>query len=68
MSEPQRTCCICGLKENKSKLYRFVWNGTAAVKDLDQSMPGRGAYSCMNDLCLQKFLDKKKKWNRLFRL
>lgn len=64
----QRTCCACGEKTDKSKLKRFVWNGMTVVEDLDHTLPGRGAYCCINEHCLQVFLQKNKKWKRLFRL
>jgi predicted RNA-binding protein YlxR (DUF448 family) len=68
MSEPLRTCCACGLKTRKSNLLRFIWDGTTIVKDMRQTLSGRGAYSCKNEHCLQLFVQKKKKWKRLFRL
>lgn len=68
MTKPERTCSSCGEKKQKYDLQRYVWDGEGVVEDLNQRLPGRGAYCCQNEHCLQLFLGKKKKWKRLFRL
>ncbi|MFW2365674.1 MAG: YlxR family protein [Desulforhopalus sp.] len=68
MSSPQRTCCVCKKKHQKKRLQRFVWRDNSVEADPQQSLPGRGAYCCQSDQCLQLFWQKKKKWKRLFRL
>jgi predicted RNA-binding protein YlxR (DUF448 family) len=52
----------------KYQLRRFVWREQGVEEDPGQKMTGRGAYCCMDEKCLQLFLQKRKKWKRLFRL
>ncbi|MCP3889638.1 MAG: YlxR family protein [Desulfobulbaceae bacterium] len=68
VKQPIRTCCVCRSKMPKYDLQRFVWKDEGVVADPDFILPGRGAYCCTKEKCLQLFLAKKKKWKRLFRL
>ena len=62
-----RTCCVCGEKNEKSRLFRFVWSNGPEL-DEAQVRDGRGAYCCREGKCLQNFRIRQKKWKRVFRL
>ena len=65
--EPLRTCIGCGLKQPQSKMIRIsrTVNGEINV-DKGKRSPGRGAYICGNEECVEKII-KKHKLNRAFR-
>ena len=63
-----RTCCSCRLKKPKYELKRYVWRGERVQEDPSQALPGRGAYCCDNERCIELLLGQTKKWKRLFRL
>jgi len=50
---PQRSCTACRREADKAVLLRFVCapDGTV-VPDLEQKLPGRGAYTCLSRSCL----------------
>lgn len=50
---PLRSCIACRREADKSTLLRFVRgpDGTV-VPDLEQKLPGRGAYTCQSRSCL----------------
>ncbi len=54
---PQRKCLGCNQMKDKQILVRVVRNadGTVSV-DLTGKMPGRGAYICRNEKCLNTAL------------
>ena len=59
-SNPIRTCIVCRKKEEKSQLARFVLGkDNLLVIDADQKLPGRGAYTCVDNGCLLKALKKR---------
>ncbi|SHO48888.1 YlxR family protein [Desulfopila aestuarii] len=66
--EPIRTCVACGRKGEKSALQRFVWGEDSPIRDTDGCAPGRGAYCCRDERCLERFAGQRKKWKRVFRL
>ncbi|RPH40520.1 MAG: YlxR family protein [Desulfobulbaceae bacterium] len=68
MAESIRTCIGCGEKKQKIALQRFVWRDEQPVYDPSGHASGRGAYCCLNEVCLHKFTNQKKKWKRIFRL
>ena len=53
---PTRTCCVCRQESEKAKLIRFVTkedNGKIALSaDVEQVLPGRGAYCHAQLSCL----------------
>ncbi|KAB2888677.1 MAG: YlxR family protein [Desulfobulbaceae bacterium] len=66
--EPIRSCAACGRKRPKKELRRFVWGSDQPLADPDGRFDGRGAYCCNDQSCYDRFLNRKKKWKRLFRL
>lgn len=64
---PIRTCRGCGRQAPQTELVRLVMINGAAVEDPYQDMPGRGVYSCRNELCRTR-LENKKILRRFFRL
>jgi predicted RNA-binding protein YlxR (DUF448 family) len=63
---PQRTCLGCRDKKDKKNLIRFVLIDNIVHVDPDHKRPGRGAYVCANENCLQTTL-KSKAFYRAFR-
>lgn len=52
---PQRRCLGCGQVQAQGGLLRVASRGGAVpVVDEAQCAPGRGAYICYNDVCLQR--------------
>jgi predicted RNA-binding protein YlxR (DUF448 family) len=64
--EPIRTCVACGRKASQKDLLRFALSGDRAFWDLDRRMPGRGAYICPRQECLEA-LKRDRKKGRIFR-
>jgi len=57
---PLRRCLACRSRRRKGELVRLVCvEGRRVVVDIDQRMPGRGAYLCNDDGCLRRGLDVK---------
>jgi len=49
----QRSCLGCRTKKDQDLLIRFVLsNENEVLPDLDNKLPGRGAYTCINEKCL----------------
>lgn len=61
---PIRTCISCGNKRPKGDLYRLVGEEGVAVWDDQQKKPGRGAYVCKLDPCLNLLMKKKRQLSR----
>lgn len=52
---PTRTCCVCGAKRPKRELVRIVRTPEGDVHvDARGREPGRGAYVCADELCLER--------------
>ena len=52
---PQRTCVACREKKSRSDLVRVVRKPDGSVlMDGTSKEPGRGAYICKDDQCLEK--------------
>ena len=52
---PQRTCVGCRETFPQQQLLRIAAKGPGGVSlDLTQKMPGRGAYLCYSEECLEK--------------
>lgn len=62
-SFPARTCVGCKAKKRKGQLYRFVALGGKLVLDIKQRYQTRGAWSCKEETCVQKGIQKRV-WNR----
>lgn len=58
--QPIRTCLGCRERSGKSSFVRIVKNKEGSVL-VDESgrLPGRGAYICLTDECINKGLKKK---------
>ena len=50
---PERTCVTCRARRPKTELLRVVRapDGSGALLDARQRMPGRGAYLCLEPGC-----------------
>lgn len=64
---PQRSCLACRETKDKDELLRFVLApDRTLVPDLQNKLPGRGAYTCMKAACL-KLAAQKKQFARGFK-
>ncbi len=64
--EPLRTCIGCGQVLPQKDLLRICRDKSGKISvDTDRRLPGRGAYICGNEDCVDKAL-KKRKLNRAF--
>ena len=58
---PQRSCVVCRAQKNKNELLRIVKNKQNEIKiDIIGKEPGRGAYICYSEQCLEKAKKSKK--------
>ncbi len=63
----ERTCMVCGRKDVRSRLLRFVVDDEGRLRfDPAQRAPGRGGYLCPRRECLEG-AEKKRKIFRRFR-
>lgn len=59
-SDPQRSCLGCRTVKDKADLLRFVLDpDRVLVPDLAGKLPGRGAYTCIDETCLRAALGKR---------
>ena len=57
---PQRSCLGCRTSKDKSLLLRFIQTPEMEIlPDLDNRLPGRGAYTCINRRCLAAAVEQK---------
>ncbi|GFO65197.1 DUF448 domain-containing protein [Geomonas paludis] len=57
---PQRSCLACRETKDKGELLRFVLApDRTLVPDLQNKLPGRGAYTCLKASCLRQAVQKK---------
>ena len=64
---PQRSCLGCRTCKDQDLLIRFVLSSENEVlPDLDNKLPGRGAYTCMSEVCLAKAV-KQRQFKRSFK-
>lgn len=65
--QPQRTCIACRRTADQNELVRFVLSpdGTLLV-DYRHKLPGRGAYTCLSQECLERAVEKRQ-FQRSFR-
>ena len=55
---PQRSCVVCRTQKNKNELLRIVKNKENEIKiDTIGKEPGRGAYICYSEQCLEKAIN-----------
>lgn len=58
---PMRSCFVCRTKQPKENLIRLVREPSGVVSwDFVGKMPGRGAYVCKNETCIEKALEKER--------
>ncbi len=63
----QRSCVGCRAKKDKQELIRIVQNKNGSIIiDKTGNLPGRGAYLCKEEACLEKTI-KMKKLNKEFK-
>ncbi len=54
-TRPERRCLGCGQVRPQKELLRVASvGGDTPIVDAAQRAPGRGAYVCYNDMCLQR--------------
>ena len=56
---PLRTCLGCGRKSLKGDLVRIVTVGGVLTIDVQGRLPGRGAYVCPREECVEQLLQRK---------
>ena len=49
-----RKCIACGTRKSKVELLRLVKNKDQILVDPRGNLPGRGAYICPDELCIDK--------------
>lgn len=52
--EPIRKCIACGSRRNEIELLRIVKNKDQILIDPGSDLPGRGAYLCPSENCINK--------------
>jgi len=64
---PQRSCIACRREGEKKSLLRFVPAPDGMITpDLDQKLPGRGAYTCQSANCLRQAI-KRRQFSRAYK-
>ena len=56
---PLRTCLGCGRQGLKGDLVRMVMLDGALTIDVRGGLPGRGAYVCPREECVEQLLQRK---------
>ncbi|PLX69715.1 MAG: DUF448 domain-containing protein [Denitrovibrio sp.] len=56
---PIRTCVVCGIKEPKSEMIRFVLENGVCI-DENHTKHGRGAYVCKSVKCRETRINYKR--------
>ena len=57
---PQRSCLGCRTSKDKNLLLRFVQTPDMEIMpDLENRLPGRGAYTCINKRCLSAAIEQR---------
>ena len=65
--KPQRSCLGCRVSRDRDELLRFVVAPDGeVVPDIEGKLPGRGAYTCISQVCLKAAL-KQRQFNRAFK-
>lgn len=64
---PKRTCIACHREGNKGTFLRFVLAPDGTVTpDIEEKLPGRGAYTCQSRRCLLDAV-KRRQFSRAFK-
>lgn len=63
----ERSCMFCRSKGHKKGLIRFVLDGGKTRLDLNNRLPGRGAYLCRSRQCVIGALAKKGLFSKAFK-
>ncbi|HXE98561.1 MAG TPA: DUF448 domain-containing protein [Dongiaceae bacterium] len=64
---PQRSCLGCRTSKDKNLLIRFVQTPELEIlPDLENRLPGRGAYTCIDKRCLAAAIEQRQ-FKRSFR-
>ena len=67
LEKPQRSCLGCRQSRDRDALIRFVLSPQGElVPDIEAKLPGRGAYTCASETCLQAAL-KQRQFSRAFK-
>ena len=57
---PQRSCLGCRTSKDKSLLIRFILTPEMEIMpDLENKLPGRGAYTCIDKRCLAAAIEQR---------
>jgi uncharacterized protein len=65
--KPQRSCLGCRQSRDRDALIRFVLSPQGElVADIEAKLPGRGAYTCVSQMCLRAAL-KQCQFSRAFK-
>jgi len=65
--KPQRSCVSCHETRDKDALIRYVLSPEGEVlPDLEERLPGRGAYTCIDSRCLKTAIERRL-FNRSFK-
>ncbi len=65
---PWRTCVACRQRRPKEELLRLAVVAGRVTVDEIQTLPGRGAYCCREEMCRQRIVNNKKMLFRAFRM
>jgi hypothetical protein len=65
IESPIRQCVGCGARRDKIELIRVVNNKNQISIDPGGNLPGRGAYICPNNRCLEQARKKNELENAL---
>lgn len=64
---PQRSCIACRREGDKATFLRFVLAPDGGIApDIEDKLPGRGAYTCISRRCLQDAV-KRRQFGRSFK-
>ncbi len=55
-AQPERTCIVCRRKGRKGELIRMTDSPAGVIIDYTEKLPGRGAYICPENECIDRFL------------
>lgn len=66
MSNFERTCIVCKMKNHKNTMFRIVFKNKILNLEEDKKLDGRGCYVCKNNKCAD-MLVKTKAFNRAFK-
>lgn len=59
MDIPVRKCVACGARKSQIEMLRVVKNKDQILIDPRGDLPGRGAYICPDDRCVDQAINEK---------